>query len=165
MKKANLSLINCQLLINVLNGFRAIHAVAKSHDETVTGITADDVYTRADKETLYDWEKYCKGTDSETRVKFMPKEIKELGIIDQAADGTYTVNRQKLEEYECFVLNELFSRYLVIESGLCEDGSISEEDYSAWCENSDDPFFLSLRDLEKATMLYAEKKDIGDLMD
>lgn len=164
MKKTNFSLINCQLLINVLNGFRAIPAVAKSQDETVTGITADNVYTRADKETLYDWEKYCEGTDSESRVKFMPKELKELGIIGQAPDKTYTVSREKLEEFECEVLFELISRYLVIESGLNADGSISEEDFSAWCENSGDQFFLSLRDLEKSCMLYAETYGIDDLM-
>lgn len=160
----NLSFINLQLLLSVCNALRSICAGRAPGADGKVVVTPQDLYDVIDKDTTRDWKKYCKGSDDEARVKFMLKELAEYGVIEQLAPGVYTVDPQELEEFECFLLKELCSRYLVIESGVCGDGSIYVDEFKAYWEDTDDPFFLSLNDLEKAFMLYAEKYDINDLL-
>lgn len=164
LETMNLSFINLQLLLSVCNALRSIcDARVLGRDGKVV-FTAQDVYAVIDLDTMDDWKKYCKGSDDEARVKFMPKELAEYGVIEQLAPGVYAVDPQELEEFECFLLKELCSRYLVIESGVYEDGSICVDEFKAYWENTDDPFFLSLCDLEEACTLYTKMYDIGDLL-
>lgn len=164
LETMNLSFINLQLLLSVCNALRSIcDARAPGRDGKVV-FTPQDLYEAIDRDTMDDWKRYCKGSDDEARVKFMPKELAEYGVIEQLAPGVYAVDPQELEEFECFLLQELCSRYLVIESGLCSDGYICVEEFKAYWENTDDPFFLSLSDLEEACTLYAVMYDIEDLL-
>lgn len=151
--KINLSLINVQLLLSVVNAMRS-HC---GNEKFADGITADDIYLRTDRDTLHGWAELCRGTDYETRVKFIPKELVKYGVIEQAADKTYSLSKDKLEVFQCKLLKVLLSQYLVIERGVYKNGLINKDDYMSYCENSDDPFFMSLRDLEKATQLYVDK--------